>query len=169
MGYLQHSSNYQKRARRHMARAVRVDADPIFNDVAKQACQNGLYENYTGAAGVNFMHPTSHIRGYYNVLKFIADAPKGLTRHAIYTHYHTRNSSTIRRLEDGKLIENQNSVFVVTQLGRAYLKLAAKYVRPRKEVEIRKFYDYVLKHNVIIHNKTVMAKDGKLTTVPVMC
>lgn len=169
MGYLKHSPSYQERARQHIARAVRDDADPLFNDVAKQACLNGLYENYTGASGINFMHPTSHIRSYYNVLKLIADAPKGLTRRAIYTHYRTRNSGTIRRLEDGKLIENQNHVFVVTQLGRAYLKLAAKYVKPRKEVEIRKFYDYVLKHEVIIHNKTIIAKDGKLTTVPVMC
>ena len=169
MNYLPQLSYYQEYARRHMARAFRVDADVLFNDVAKQACRNGLYENYTGASGVNFMHPTSHVRGYYNVLKLIADTPKGLTRHAIYTHYRTRNSGTIRRLQDGKLIENKNHVFVATQLGHMYLMLASNYLRPRKEVKIRKFYDYVLKHEVIIHNKTVMAKDGKLMTVPVMC
>ena len=169
MGYLKQLPRYQERAHQHMARAFRVDADVLFNDVAKQACRNGLYENYTGASGVNFMHPTSHVRGYYNVLKFIADAPKGLTRHAIYTHYRTRNSGTIRRLQDGKLIENKNHVFVATRLGHMYLMLASNYLRPRKEVKIRKFYDYVLKHEVIIHNKTVMAKDGKLMTVPVMC
>ena len=169
MSNLQHLPNYQEYARQHMARAFRVDADVLFNDVAKQACRNGLYEHYTGASGINFMHPTSHVRGYYNVLKFIADAPKGLTRGAIYTHYRTRNSGTIQRLQDGKLIENQNHVFVATPLGRMYLMLARNYLRTRKEVEIRKFYDYVLKHEVIIHNKTVMAKDGKLTTVSAMC
>ena len=169
MSYLQQFSSYQERARQHMARAVREDADPLFNDVAKQACRNGLYGNYTGASGVNFMHPTLHIRGYYNLLKLIADAPKGLTRRAIYTHYRTRNYVTIQRLEDGKLIENQNHVFVATPLGRMYLMLAKNYLQHHKEVKTRNFYDYVLKHVVIIHNKTVITKDGKLMTVPVMC
>ena len=169
MGYLQQFSSYQERARQHMARAVRDDADPLFNDVAKQACRNGLYGNYTGANGVNFMHPTLHVRGYYNLLKLIADAPKGLTRRAIYTYYRTRNSVTIQRLEDGKLIENQNHVFVATPLGLMYLMLAKNYLQHRKEVKTRNFYDYVLKHDVIINNKTVVTKDGKLMTVPVMC
>ena len=169
MSYLQQFSSYQERARQHMARAVRDDADPLFNDVAKQACRNGLYGNYTGYNSVNFMHPTLHVRGYYNVLKLISDAPKGLTRRAIYTHYRTRNSVTIQRLEDGKLIENQNHVFVATPLGRMYLVLAKNYLQQRKEVKTRNFYDYVLKHDVIINNKTVVTKDGKLMTVPVMC
>ena len=162
MSYLQQFSSCQEHASKHMARAVRDDADPLFNDVAKQACRNGLYRNYTGANGVNFMHPTLHVRGYYSVLKLIADAPKGLTRRAIYTHYRTRNSVTIQRLEDGKLIENQNHVFVATPLGRMYLMLAKNYLQHRKEVKTRNFYDYVLKHDVIVHNKTSLQKMASL-------
>jgi len=110
--------------------AYREDVDPFFHEVAKHAALNGQYGNYTGYQGVNFLHPTTHLLGYYSVLKFIVKNP-GKSRKEIYEHYNTAISITLNRLLDGRLIENVKHRFLPTDLGKSYLIGAKNYLTTR--------------------------------------
>ena len=131
----------------HVRGAVRPDADPIFNEIAHQAAINGINHGYVGREGVCFLQPTDHPRGYFSLLKFIAANPYCI-RKDIMRVWNANPSMTLDRLIYGKLIAvgettNPNTkrkcqCFVLSQLGKAYLASAKKYVIHRYEFTGRK-------------------------------
>ena len=130
----------------HVLHSVRPDADVIFNEVAHQAAANGLLHCYTGSQGVCFMQPTTHPRGYFSLLKLI-DGSRTLWRQDLIKAWNAFPMTTMQRLIAGKLVaavadkEYPNAKkkghfytrYVLTDLGKAYLKAAEKYVVKRSQ------------------------------------
>ena len=128
----------------HVTRAFRPDADPIFNEVAHEAAMNGIKCQFTGCQGVCFLQPTTHPKGYYSLLKLIAESGT-LWRQDLIKAWTKFPMNTVARLIDGKLIEvikdkgypngklknHEYSRYVATGLGKAYLKAAERYLVKR--------------------------------------
>ena len=126
---------------RHVANAVRLDADPVFNEIAHTAAMIGLKRGYTGREGVCFMQPTDNPRGYFSLLKFI-NSRDTCTRKDIIKVWKANPCTTLTRLIDGGLISFKDGRdrtthrlcyhFFVTDLGKAYLNAAKRYLVKRK-------------------------------------
>lgn len=128
----------------HVTRAFRPDADPIFNEVAHEAAMNGIKCPFTGRQGVCFLQPTTHPKGYYSLLKLIAESGT-LWRQDLIKAWTKFPMNTVARLIDGNLIEvikdkgypngklknHKYSRYVATGLGKAYLKAAERYLVKR--------------------------------------
>ena len=125
----------------HVSHAFRPDADPVFNEVAHEAAMNGLHHRFIGRQGVCFLQPTSHPRGYYSLLKFIASREGSCRQIDILEAWNWKYPrSALIRLTCSRLVSivermtesgTMGIFYEATDLGKAYLEAAKPYIVKR--------------------------------------
>lgn len=125
----------------HVSHAFRPDADPVFNEIAHEAAMKGLHNRLIGRQGVCFLQPTSHPRGYYSLLKFIASREGSCRQIDIMEAWNWKYpQSALIRLTGSRLVSIVERMtesgtigyfYEATDLGKAYLEAAKPYIVKR--------------------------------------
>ena len=136
---------FREEAVQKIQKTYRKDADPIFQEIARQAGMAAVRfgSNWSFGAGITLMCPTDHPRGYFALLQWMAKNPD-VTQTQIAQHFNNCMCAQLNRLIDGNLIfsswkprtgtKGPKKVrhFFISDFGKAYLVGASKNLKSRK-------------------------------------